>query len=188
MGAPRAGLRPAHEPPGRLGRGRAALVWLDPARDTALARTVAKRLLDGGHRLSCVWTGVRLGAGADRLDIDHCLPWSAWPCGDLWNLLPASRRVNQRLKRGRLPSAAALAAARESILGWWDTAWRSDPDLGLRFDRESAAALPVPAGAASEDVFAALEWRRLRLRQDQQLQEWAGVCRRSDPRRGADQS
>jgi tripartite-type tricarboxylate transporter receptor subunit TctC len=33
------------------------------------------------------------------LDIDHCLPWSAWPCGDLWNLLPASPRVNQHLKR-----------------------------------------------------------------------------------------
>jgi hypothetical protein len=38
----------------------------------------------------------------------------------LWNLLPASPRVNQRLKRSRLPSAAALTAARARIMAWWD--------------------------------------------------------------------
>jgi hypothetical protein len=90
-------------------------------------------------------------------------------------LLPASRRVNQHHKRDRLPSATALAGARERIIGWWEEAWRSDPALGPRFERESRAALSVLINAPSEDVFAALEWRWLRLRQDQQLQEWAGV-------------
>nr|AAQ87449.1 Hypothetical protein RNGR00324 [Sinorhizobium fredii NGR234] len=47
--------------------------------------------------------------------------------------------------------------------------------LQLRFEREIVAALPVGTGASTEDVFAALEWRRLRLRQDQQVPEWAGV-------------
>jgi hypothetical protein len=37
-----------------------------------------------------------------------------WPCSDLWNLLPASRHVNQRLKRDRLVDAATLASARDS--------------------------------------------------------------------------
>jgi len=156
-----------------LGEVEAALAWLDPARDTQLARSSAKRLLDEGHRLSCVWTGARLGSG--MLDIDHCLPWSAWPCGDLWNLLPASPRVNQHLKRDRLPSASALAGARESIIAWWEDAWLPDRALRTRFDRETLAALPVSSGASTEDVFAALEWRRLRLRQDQQVQEWAGA-------------
>jgi hypothetical protein len=50
-----------------------------------------------------------------------------------------------------------------------------DDALALRFDRESAAALPVAAGASSDEVFAGLEWRRLRLWQDQQVQEWAGA-------------
>jgi hypothetical protein len=150
-----------------------SLVWLEPARDTQLARSAAMRMLDEGRQLSCIWTGARLGPG--MLDIDHCLPWSAWPCGDLWNLLPASPRVNQHLKRDRLPSAAALAGARESIIGWWQDAWLRDPALRIRFERETAAALPVGAGALIEDVFAALEWRRLRLRQDQQVQEWAGI-------------
>jgi len=161
--------------PVALGEVEAQLAWLDPARDTLLARSVAKRLLDRGHPITCVWTGTRLEAGRNRLDIDHCLPWSAWPCGDLWNLLPASPRVNQHLKRDRLPSAAALATAREEIVGWWEVAWRSDPALGSRFEREAAAALPVNTGSSSEDIFAALEWRRLRLRQDQQVQEWNGA-------------
>ena len=65
--------------------------WLDPARDTQLARATAKRVLETGKQLRCVWTGVSLGPG--MLDIDQCLPWSAWPCGDLWNLLPASPRI-----------------------------------------------------------------------------------------------
>jgi HNH endonuclease len=150
----------------------AALVWLDPLRDTQLARVVARRLLDQGQRVSCIWTGARLHPG--MLDIDHCLPWSAWPCGDLWNLLPATPRVNQHVKRDRLPSASALAAARESIVAWWEQAWLSDLALRTRFERETVAALPVGTGGSSEDVFAALEWRRLRLRQDQQVPEWPG--------------
>jgi HNH endonuclease len=156
-----------------LGEVEAALAWLDPARDTQLARLAAKRVLDQGWQLRCVWTGARLGPGL--LDIDHCLPWSAWPCGDLWNLLPASPRVNQHLKRDRLPSASA--GARDSIIAWWENAWLPEPTLRARFERETVAALPVTTGATTDDVFAGVEWRRLRLRQDQQVQEWAGVQR-----------
>jgi hypothetical protein len=50
----------------------AALAWLEPTRDTALARQVARRLMDTGAPVRCVWTGARLKPGA--LDIDHCLP------------------------------------------------------------------------------------------------------------------
>jgi hypothetical protein len=44
-------------------------------------------------------------------------------------------------------------------------------------ERETVAALPVTTGATTDDVFAGVEWRRLRLRQDQQVQEWTGVQR-----------
>jgi hypothetical protein len=40
-------------------------------------------------------------------------PWVAWPCGDLWNLLPSNRHVNQRLKRDRLVAAETLAGAHD---------------------------------------------------------------------------
>jgi len=91
----------------------AAMTWSDPDRDVTLPRARALALLDGGQTLHCVWSGKRLSA--DSLDVDHCLPWSAWPCGDLWNLVPADRRVNQNGKRDRLPSAGALEAAGDAI-------------------------------------------------------------------------
>ena len=161
---------------GRLippGQAEAALSWEEPLRDTALGRTAAARLATSGQRVACVWTGVVLGAA--RLDIDHCLPWSAWPCGDLWNLLPSDRRVNQHQKRDRLPSFATMADARPRILDWWQQAWLEDAALGPRFAREVAAALPVDAAPGLDDVYAALEWRRLRLRQDQQVPEWTAA-------------
>lgn len=154
------------------GEAEAALLWLDPARDTALARDVAKRLMGRGETVRCVWTGSRLRA--DSLDIDHCLPWTAWPCGDLWNLFPARPSVNRNAKRDRLPSATALSQARDGFQAWWSLAWEADDALADRFWREVDAALPVQGGRELDDVFAGLEWRRLRLRQDQQVQEWTG--------------
>ena len=153
-----------------VGEAEAALAWMDPSRDTLAGREAVRRRLSRGEQVYCVWTGKRLGA--EGVDIDHCLPWSAWPCSDLWNLLPASRTVNQRLKRDRLPSAAALSSARSAILDWWEGAWLEEPALSVRFRREVAAALPVGAEASSDDVFDGLSWRRLRLRQDQQIEEW----------------
>ena len=156
-----------------LGQVEVALQWLDPARDTAFARQTIQRLLAAGASVECVWTGSRLRAGS--ADIDHCLPWSAWPCGDLWNLLPANRRVNQHLKRDRIPSASLLEAARPRVVAWWEMAWSDDLVAGARFRREAAAALPVGAADDLEDVFSGLEWRRLKLRQDQQVEEWLGT-------------
>lgn len=155
------------------GEAEAALHWLDPARDTALARDVSKRLMERGEAVRCVWSGSRLRA--DSLDIDHCLPWTAWPCGDLWNLFPASPGINRNAKRDRLPSAAALNQARDGLQAWWRQAWESDEALAQRFWREVDAALPVHGARDLDDVFVGLEWRRLRLRQDQQVQEWAGA-------------
>ncbi len=76
--------------------------WSDPERDVRVVRELALDLLKR-DRLFCVWTGKKLKE--DSLDMDHCFPWSAWPCGDLWNLLPALRSVNQNQKSDRLPSA-----------------------------------------------------------------------------------
>lgn len=121
----------------------------------------------------CRWSGASLRL--DALDIDHALPWSAWPCGDLWNLFPASRRVNQHEKRDRLPSAPALARAREPILAWWRTAWDAAPGLAERFWAEARAALRIGVDASFDAAFAGLEWRRLRVSQDQQAPEWMGV-------------
>lgn len=154
------------------GEAEAALRWLDPGRDTALARDIARRLINSGQPVHCVWSGGRLGP--EGLDIDHCLPWTAWPCGDLWNLFPARPSINRNAKRDRLPSAAALSRARNGMQTWWEQAWQADAALSDRFWREAEAALPLQGLRTLDEVFAGLEWRRLRLRQDQQVQEWNG--------------
>ncbi len=69
-----------------------AMAWEDPNRDVGVARERAGLLLSTG-RLHCVWSGRRLSTA--NVDIDHCFPWAVWPCGDLWNLMPAHRAVNQ---------------------------------------------------------------------------------------------
>jgi hypothetical protein len=150
-----------------------ALQWLEPARDTGFVRALAVGRVQAGQRVACVWSGRDLTAG---LDIDHCLPWSAWPCGDLWNLLPAARAVNQRQKRDRLVTAAALEAARPRILAWWQETYLANDALRLRFSEEARSSLPLrhDGDVAVEEVFAAVDFRRLRLRQETQAPEWAG--------------
>ncbi|RKK01701.1 hypothetical protein EBE87_26930 [Pseudoroseomonas wenyumeiae] len=111
--------------------------------------SVALRQLEA-RPLHCVWTGRALAQ--ENLDIDHLFPWSAWPCGDLWNLLPAHRLVNQRLKRDRLPAASTLAQAEEGIRGWWQEAYLApeDPLLPGRCAQEARASLPEPSGMTAE--------------------------------------
>jgi hypothetical protein len=116
---------------------------------------------------------------AGSLDIDHCLPWSAWPCGDLWNLLPATPAVNRNAKREKLASAAALAAAKPLIVDWWQTAYLdAAPALRERFAEEAQVTLPIlkPGNLDLDEMFLALDFRRLRLRQDTQVAEWAGIA------------
>jgi SAM-dependent methyltransferase len=147
-----------------------SLTWIDPERDTRFARMHVERLRNEGHPIGCVWSGSPLAPMST--DIDHCLPWSAWPCNDLWNLLPTTASVNRSQKRERLPSVARLADARQRIIRWWELAWLSDPGLGDRFAREAEAALPGVAVPTPEGIFEGLEWRRLRLRTEQQVPEW----------------
>jgi hypothetical protein len=154
------------------GTAEVALAWVEPDRDVRVARELALGSLNAGGQVQCVWSGQSLRR--DTLDIDHCLPWSAWPCGDLWNLMPALRRINQHEKRDKLPSAAALAAARPQIETWWQDAWERRPLLAERFRREASSALAVANSEGLSGILDALEWRRLRLRQDAQVIEWIG--------------
>jgi len=152
-----------------------ALRWTEPERDTNLVRGLTARRLAAGQSVSCVWSGRDLAA--ERFDIDHCLPWSAWACGDLWNLLPAARVVNQRQKRDRIISASVLNEAKPRIMAWWQDGYlAASPVLRARFTEEARTTLPIgrDGGLDLEDLFQALDFRRLRLRQETQMAEWAG--------------
>jgi len=155
-----------------------AMTWSDPARDVSVARAAALQLMDGGTAVHCVWTGKRLGP--ETLDVDHAFPWSAWPCDDLWNLMPAARTVNQRLKRDLLPSAAALLGARDQIISWWNGAYETTTNraLAVRFFAEAQAALPISTTERVHhgDIFDGMAVKRLIIRQDQMIDEWPGAA------------
>ena len=106
-----------------------------------IARELALELLKR-NQLFCVWTGQKLKE--ESLEIDHCFPWSAWPCGDLWNLLPALRSVNQRQKTDRLPSAERLAKARGISVDWWDAVIYEKRQIGDRSKFNGLRALGEP--------------------------------------------
>ena len=149
-----------------------ALRWLDPKHDTDLAREAAQRIRGDGSSLFCVWTGKRLRG---NFDIDHCFPFAAWPCNDLWNLLPSSSSVNQK-KGDRLPAPETLEEAKPRLVDWWDTAYLRDPVLARRFEDESRSALPMVAfddrAMSPESLFEAVMIQQLVLKRDQQLVEW----------------
>lgn len=151
----------------------AALKWSDPERDVRIARQRALQLLET-RRLHCVWSGRTLDARS--LDIDHCFPWSAWPCEDLWNLMPAHREVNQKQKRERLPSRDTLRIAHDRIIQWWQDSYLMAKDTSLpeRFLIEARSTLPTLGFStkSAEDVYSAVILQQARLKHDQQVPVW----------------
>ena len=151
----------------------AALRWLEPGHDTGLVRGLGRRLRETGTRLYCVWTRNR---PKSDFDIDHCFPFAAWPCNDLWNLLPSAPAVN-RSKGDRLPAAEALERSRSCILEWWNLAYRRDIVLRNQFEDEARSALPAAVfgleeSVTPEDVFEGLMVQQMVLKRDQQLAVW----------------
>ncbi len=152
---------------------RTALRWLEPTHDTNLVREVGRELRRSGSELFCVWTGRRL---KDEFDVDDCFPFAAWPCNDLWNLLPSSTTVN-RSKGDRLPAPEALEQARPRMLEWWERAYLRDATLATRIEDEVRSALPAAATdtckLTPESLFEGVMIQQTVLKRDQQLEEWA---------------
>lgn len=148
----------------------ALLAWADPERDTRFARAAVERLRARGKSVYCVWSGQRL---KDDYDIDHCFPFAAWPCGDAWNLMPASKRINNE-KSNRLVTQTALERASERITEWWEEAFLSTgTDARYRFFLEAEQTLPMLATAASPaELIDAMKVQRIRLARDQGLRPW----------------
>lgn len=150
------------------------LAWADPERDTGFARAAAERLRSQGKSIYCVWSGQRL---KDDYDIDHCFPFAAWPCGDAWNLMPASKRINNE-KSNRLVTQTGLERASERITEWWEEAFLSaGTDARNRFFLEAGQTLPMlEADASPAGLIDAMKMQRIRLAKDQGLRPWEPVA------------
>lgn len=156
---------------------RSAMDWSDPERDVQVPRDQAARLLQD-QQLYCVWSGRRLRQSS--WDIDHCLPWSVWSCGDLWNLMPAHPDVNRNKKRNLLPSEPLMDKAHDRILDWWNRAYYRGGLLQEKFLVEATSSLPgiQPDVCSLEEIFESLCLQRAKLRRDQRAPEWDGLGER----------
>ena len=88
--------------------------------------------------------------------------------------------MNQHEKRDRLPSAILLNGARERVQDWWSAGYSLDADspIAHRFFLEARSSLPLINVSGDlisvDDVFDAVAFQRLRLKENQQIPEWAG--------------
>ena len=152
-----------------------AMAWTNPERDVALIRKIARPILDR-KQLYCIWSGKRLSKKS--FAVDHCFPWAAWPCDDLWNLLPADRGVNLR-KSDRLPSLRTLDSASERLTEWWSNAYLSNENrqISERFLIEARGTLPLSGPHPSSppdlgEILEAMMLKRMALHTDQGIEEW----------------
>ena len=146
-----------------------AMHWNDPSREVGFVRRRVDELMAQGT-VYCVWTGKKLSTL--RFEIDHCMPWAAWPCGDLWNLMPTSPTVNRK-KSHRLPAARTLERSSERILDWWNRAWPEGAEHWERFLTEAKASLPMlPKEPDLYSVFAGVLDRRFSIKANQGVEEW----------------
>ena len=89
--------------------------------------------------------------------------------------MPAHRTVNQRQKRALLPTDRLLQSARDRVLNWWESAYVKDlPIVSERFWLEATSSLPTVDVDEKrlDDVFDAVCFQRIRLKDDQQVPEW----------------
>lgn len=91
-------------------------------REQALARKIYLQ----NPNLSCVWTGRELSSNS--FDVDHALPFSLWYNNDLWNLLPASKKVNNQ-KRDAIPASSVFLKSRDRIIDNWQFTYSVEPEL-----------------------------------------------------------
>jgi hypothetical protein len=107
------------------------LVTPELCRDVAEARSIFQNL----QNLHCVYTNKSLSRS--QFDVDHLIPFSLWHNNDLWNLLPADRRVNGN-KSDKIIRQETLHKCEERIVYYWRIQNTAHPE---RFQNEISRTL-----------------------------------------------
>ncbi|MDL2345906.1 hypothetical protein QOL99_17390, partial [Deinococcus sp. MIMF12] len=121
-------------------------------------RHQVRLLMLGGQDFFCPWTGHPLSP--TRFDLDHIIPVSVHPIGELWNLVPSDPGHNMHVKRARLPGPERFARAWPHLTrtyaayaGWSATAAVLEHDVTGRFGYPLAPPdLPHAVARLSEAV------------------------------------
>lgn len=81
------------------------------------------RHLFAGGAPECVWTG----KASSDFQVDHAIPYSFWKNNDLWNLFPASAKVNLA-KSDSIPHPDIVRASRDRMVGYWELYAKAYPE------------------------------------------------------------
>jgi len=100
------------------------------------SKLIFRKLHKETGRIECVWSGKQI-YNLDSFDLDHLLPFAVWRNNDLWNLLPASSKINKQ-KSDSIPSPARIENAKPMILKYWRQLQHINKN---RFNREIEQAL-----------------------------------------------
>jgi hypothetical protein len=84
-------------------------------RDVAASKQLYKSILAREGKVPCLWTGKSIHV----YDIDHIIPFSVWRNNDLWNLLPASKKVNHE-KRDKIPTPHFIEQRKDALITYWE--------------------------------------------------------------------
>ncbi|MFD2825246.1 HNH endonuclease domain-containing protein [Leeuwenhoekiella polynyae] len=103
------------------------------ARHIAESKKLYQDILDTQGQVHCVWTGKKISNYA----IDHVIPFSVWKNNDLWNLLPATAKINAQ-KRDKIPAPDLIEHQRGHILEYWEILHKHQQQ---RFEKEIQVAL-----------------------------------------------
>ncbi len=149
------------------------LLWIDPERDVKIIRSQVERLRDEGHTLWCIWSNKKLGY---EYEVDHCFPYSVWPCDDLWNLYPTNPKANQR-KSDKLVTRDLLHRSQDRIFEWWELSFLGKHSSSReQFLQEVQLSLPLQnVRPEYADIFNAMDMHRTRMKQIFRLPEWNGL-------------
>jgi len=114
-------------------------------RDVEPARSHYYDILESEGRIGCAWSGKAIEK-RESLHIDHLIPFAVMRNNDLWNLLPASDRVNFD-KKDKIPTPEFIGKRKESIIQSWNLLRKA---YANKFDRELAISLTGPISPGSD--------------------------------------
>lgn len=137
----------------------------DSERDTQAARAIYSEK----PNLACVWSDAPLSGR--RFEVDHILPWALTHSNDLWNLMPATPRVNHE-KSDRIPAFEFFLDRKPEIIENWRWLEAHDPVAFRNQAAHSLMATEVAANAWWNPMFNAVGRRLETLAQRLAVSRW----------------
>ena len=105
-------------------------------RDVDESREIYANILKRQGNVFCVWSGAKI-ASLKEANIDHVIPFSVWKNNDLWNLLPATPKINNK-KLDKIPAPEFIEKRKNAIIDYWGIINTNQVE---RFQKEIAVAL-----------------------------------------------